>query len=62
MLVTSVSLAAIAELPGPDDEYKFQHWSVVLFRLLSFQQRDTKLDRFLPKNQYTRRKLLYLVN
>jgi len=27
MLVTSVSLAAIAELPGPDVEYKFQHWS-----------------------------------
>ena len=27
MLVTSISLAAIAELPGPDAEYKFQHWS-----------------------------------
>jgi hypothetical protein len=24
-----------------------------LFRLLSFQGRDTKLDRGLPKNQYT---------
>ena len=27
MLVTSVSLATIAELPGPDNEYKFQNWS-----------------------------------
>ena len=27
MLVTSVSLAIIAELPGPDNEYKFHNWS-----------------------------------
>ena len=31
-------------------------------RLLSFQGRHTKLDRFLHKNQFTRRILLYLVN
>ena len=44
-------------------EYQsIQSYWLELFRLLSFQERDTKLDRFLPKNQYTRRKLLYFVN
>ena len=37
-------------------------YKVELFWLLSFQGRDTKLDRFLPKNQYSKRKLLYFVN
>ena len=32
------------------------------YRLLSFQGRDTKLERFLAKNQYAKRKLLNLEN
>ena len=27
MLVTSVALKDVVELPGPDTEWKFQHWS-----------------------------------
>ena len=30
--------------------------------MLSFQRRGTKLDRFLPKNQHTQRKLLNFEN
>ena len=32
------------------------------YRLWSFQTRGIKLERFLPKNQHTQRKLLYFVN
>jgi hypothetical protein len=32
------------------------------YRLWSFQGRDTKLDRFLAKNQHTQRKLLNFEN
>ena len=44
-------------------EYQsIQSYWLEWFRLLRFQERDTKLDRFLPKNQYTRRKISYFVN
>ena len=33
-------------------------WSVWQYELWSFQMGDTKLERFLPKNQHTQRKLL----
>ena len=32
------------------------------YRLWSFQERDTKLERFLPKNQHTQRKFLNFEN
>ena len=33
-----------------------------LYGLSSFQEKDTKWDRFLTKNQHTQRKLLYFAN
>ena len=33
-------------------------WSVWQYGLWSFQMGDTKLERFLPKNEHTQRKLL----
>jgi hypothetical protein len=39
--------------------YMYTIWQ---YRLLSFQTRGTKLERFLPKNQHTQRKLLNFEN
>ena len=33
-------------------------WRLWHYRLWSFKSRDTKLERFLPKNQHTQRKLI----
>ena len=38
------------------------HYSVWQYGLWSFQTGGTKLERFLPKNQHTRRKLLNFEN
>ena len=44
------------EIEGkPDGKYYVQLWQ---YGLWSFQTGDTKLERFLPKNQHTQRKLL----
>ena len=37
-------------------------WAVWQYGLWSFQTGGTKLERFLPKNQYTQRKLLNFEN
>ena len=37
-------------------------WAVWQYGLWSFQSGGTKLERFLPKNQYTQRKLLNFEN
>ena len=37
-------------------------YSVWQYRLWSFQTRGMNLERFLPKNQHTQRKLLYFEN
>ena len=36
----------------------FMDWGIWQYGLWSFQTGDTKLERFLPKNQLTQRKLL----
>ena len=38
------------------------NWAVWRYGLSSFQAGDTKLERFLPKNQHTHRKLLNFEN
>ena len=37
-------------------------WGLWQYRLWSFKSRDTKLERLLPKNQHTQRKLLNFEN
>ena len=48
--------------PGERQEWKSLIKQPLLwqYRLWSFKSRDAKLERFLPKNQYTERKLLNL--
>ena len=46
----------LSELPGG------QPWEFWQYGLWSFQTRGTKLERFLPKNQHTQRKLLNFEN
>ena len=60
LAITDIILAALVT---PFQAYAAmeQRW-VWHYRLWSFKSRDTKLERFLPKNQHTQRKLLNFEN
>ena len=47
---------------GFDYQHKFCHCALWHFRLWNFKTRDTKLERFLHKNQLTQRKFLNFEN
>ena len=44
------------------DIFAIAKWSIWQYRLSKFQAGNTKLERFLPKNQHTRQKFLNFEN
>ena len=53
-MISSVEITVYFKLPGVIDSDRYTLWQ---YGLWSFQAGSTKLERFLPKNQHTQRKL-----